>query len=705
MPVADILPRVTRRATIELAEPPSRWPGKLRKGVPHLHFSHFLLTAVIVAAALPVFAASSTPRSPLARRDCFFGLHFDLHPQKADTSLGADLTEENIDAFLTRVRPDFVQYDCKGHAGYTGYPTKVGWPSPGIVKDSLAIWREVTSRHSVGLYIHYSGVWDSVAIEHHPEWARIGPDGSADKNATSTFGPYVDQLLIPQLKEVVSAYDLDGLWVDGECWATQLDYSPAALEAWRKETGYQDAPKERADPHWLEWKQFNRRQFERYLCHWVDALHAHNPKLQITSNWAYTTFMPKPVVAKLDYLSGDYSPTLSVDRARVEARYLASTGRPWDLMAWGFNNADGLAASLKTPTQLQQEAAAVLMQGGGFQIYFNPTRSGYLCDEIISAAGQAADFCRARQKVSHKSVSVPQVALLLSSETQFDRSDAVYAPYGTVDELEGALHALLEQHYSVDILAEHQLQPRLREFPLVVIPDSYKLSDDFRRDLIAYVEQGGSLLLLGEKCARLFADHLGVGFEGDPQHVWAEVKTPFGVINQNGVWQKVSTASASAVAYRYPTRDTRKGGQVAATIASHGKGRIGAVYGPVAINYFRSHHPYLRSLIGDMASRLFPNPAVSVSGPPCVDVALRRTADGKLCVHLANFANMQLSGRHTAFDFVPAVGPMEVKIRVARKPMRVSWVPDGGRLKWSWSDGTLTMSVQKLHVHGVLLVE
>jgi hypothetical protein len=72
------------------------------------------------------------------------------------------------------------------------------------------------------------------------------------------------------------------------------------------------------------------------------------------------------------------------------------------------------------------------------------------------------------------------LALLLSAETQFDRSDAVFTWFGCMDELEGTLHALLENHYSVDVLAEHQLQPRLKEFPLVVVPDSYKLAPDFK---------------------------------------------------------------------------------------------------------------------------------------------------------------------------------------------------------------------------------
>src|SRR5688500_13634738 len=87
-------------------------------------------------------AQVSTPRQPLRRKDAFFGMHFDLHPNKDDTVLGADITEDNLDEFLKRVQPDYVQYDCKGHAGYTGYPTKIGWAAPGIVKDSLAFWRK-----------------------------------------------------------------------------------------------------------------------------------------------------------------------------------------------------------------------------------------------------------------------------------------------------------------------------------------------------------------------------------------------------------------------------------------------------------------------------------------------------------------------------------------------------------------------------------
>jgi len=659
------------------------------------------------AAPPPDSATFAFPRSaPVPRKDAFFGLHFDLHPQATDTSLGADISEDNIRNLLERARPDYVQYDCKGHAGWAGYPTAVGWASPGIVKDSLAVWRKATRDVGVGLFIHYSGVWDSKAVAEHPDWARVGANGKRDANATSVFGPYVDELLTPQLIEVAAKYGLDGVWADGECWAAQLDYSPRALAAWTKETCYRDAPKDGSDPRWLEWKTFHRRAFERYLGHWIDAVHAANPSLQLTSNWMYTSFAPKPVEVKLDFLSGDYSPGLSVDRARVEARYLASTGMPWDLMAWGFDKGKDLGWSIKPAEHLMQEAAVVLMQGGGFQIYHQPTRSGYIVEPIVAQEEAVAAFCRTRQAASHKSATVPQVALLLSSESFWDKSDAVFAPWGDVFlELEGALHALLNLHYSVDILAEHQLQPRLREFPLVVVPDSHKLSADFRNALTDYVAGGGSLLLLGEKCARLLEPTLGATLVGTPEKTGAELASAGGVTNADGVWQKAALTSARAAGHRFPTRDTRKGGEVAATVNAFGKGKVGAVYGPVASIYFRSHHPWLREFIGGLAAELFPEPMITVDGPPTLDVSLRKTPDGRLSVHLLNTAGMPLPDRYVFTDFIPPLEDIGLAVRTAARPKSVTWVPDGGTLDWSWADGLLKVTVPELKIHGVLVWE
>ena len=166
------------------------------------------------------------------RKDSFFGLHYDFHAGRNSIGLG-DCNVEVIDKMLSEVKPDFVQCDTKGHAGISSYPTKVGNPAPEMKGDLLKTWRKLTEKHDIALYAHHSGVWDTEAIAKNPDWAVIRENGEKSENITSVFGPYSDELLIPQLIEMAKDYELNGAWVDGECWATDEDYSHNAVEKYK----------------------------------------------------------------------------------------------------------------------------------------------------------------------------------------------------------------------------------------------------------------------------------------------------------------------------------------------------------------------------------------------------------------------------------------------------------------------------------------
>ncbi len=644
------------------------------------------------------------PTEPLRRRDAFFGLHFDLHANERDEALGAETSAGNIRELIERVRPDWVQWDCKGHPGYACYPTEVGWPSPGIAADMLAVLREVTREMGVALLVHYSGVIDEKAIEEHPEWAARTAEGEPHGRATSTFGDYVDELLIPQLREVIERYDIDGVWVDGDCWGAVPDWSARAVTAWRDRTGA-DPPHGPEDADWQAWKDFHREQFLRYLKHWVDALHETKPTLDITSNWMYSTYAPVEPEIDLDYLSGDFSPEASCDRARLEARYLAGTEVPWDLMAWGFNRRPPAVSARqhKPAVQLMQEAGVVLMQGGAFQFYYQPTRAGHVPKQFIETAAEVADFCRARQSICQDSETVPQVVLLLPADDLMRRSERVLHTGGVREQVEGALHALLDLHYSVDVLAEWNLQQRLGEYPLVVVPDAEVLAEGFREALVEYARAGGSLLLVGPGAARMFEPELGVRLDGSPREDTAYLSSPVGMGAVEGLWQAVTPVQAEQVALRYETYRPRHG-VPAATVAALGEGLIGAVYGPVGAGYLRTHHPAVRTLIGELARRLFAEPAVELDAAPDVDVALRRAPDGRLCVHLLNLAGAQRAAGFLAVEHVPEAGPIRVTLRMGDEPSSVTWEPDGDELDWSWANGVLTATVPRLHIHGAVVL-
>jgi len=470
----------------------SRWPSRIHAG---LSFRHVLFAGVALLcsrAASSALANESGAQPPRLRRaDSFLGVHFDFHAREDCTAVGSNTTPAMVARMLDRVRPDYIQIDCKGHPGYSSYPTKVGNPVPGFVGDPLRVWRQVTAAKGVALFMHYSGVWDSAAVARHPEWAAVGADGKPNTKATSVFGPYADELLIPQLRELAGVYGVDGAWIDGECWATVPDYGEKAAKAFRDATGIQALPKKPADPHWLEFLQFHREAFRGYLRHYLAAVAKTHPEFQLCSNWAFTDHMAEPVSAPVAFLSGDYAPDDSVNSARLSARYLVRQGLPWDLMAWSFSRkkgADGKSLQKSAP-QLEREAAVVVALGGGFQAYFKQKRDGSIYEEQMPVMAETAAFCRERQALCHRSEPVPQVAVLLSTAGHYRKISGLFNR--ELSGVGGVLQALLESQLSVEVVGEHQIAGRLSEYPLIVVPEWAHLEPAFKSDLVAYVKVQG----------------------------------------------------------------------------------------------------------------------------------------------------------------------------------------------------------------------
>ena len=114
------------------------------------------------------------------RSESSFGLHFDFHarPYPGRPPVGLTLKEEDIREICTLIRPDFIQIDCKGHPGWTSYPSKLGNAMPEFAIDPLALWRKVTREEDVALYMHYSGVYEVKYCAEHPDESALQVDGT-----------------------------------------------------------------------------------------------------------------------------------------------------------------------------------------------------------------------------------------------------------------------------------------------------------------------------------------------------------------------------------------------------------------------------------------------------------------------------------------------------------------------------------------------
>jgi hypothetical protein len=645
----------------------------------------------------------------LRRSESYLGIHFDFHAGADCKNVGQDVTREMVEFIIDQVKPDYIQCDCKGHPGFSSYPTQVAYPAPGFVRDQLKIWREVTAERGVALYLHYSGVWDDQAVKHHPEWARIDEQGQKDDRKTSVYGPYSDELLIPQLKELNDVYGVDGVWIDGECWAVERDYSEKALKAFQDASGISTVPRTKDDPHWYEFSEFQRQSFRNYMQHYVTELHQHNPDFQIASNWAYSSMMPEPVTVDVDYISGDYSAQNSVNTARLEGRSMVHQGKPWDLMAWSFTWTDR-HFSTKTVPQLQREAAVVLALGGGFQGYFPQRRDGSIRRWQIPLMHEVAEFCRARQAICHRAKPVPQIGLIYSGKAFYRKNAKLFAAWsGELNVLRGVLQSLLDAQNVVDIVMEHHLQGRIQDYPLLVWPEWETIEPDFKETLLAYVKRGGNLLVIGPQAAALFESELDVTLLDSPaQHVNG--------LEYRGHLAGLKTISQalrlgpSAKAFGRLYNDTvnvndRTGPyESAASITPYGKGKIAATYLNLGERYLNASHTVARDFLNGLARELFSDPIVDVTGSHQLDVTLMRK-QGKLMVNLVNTAGPHDNNKVYVFDQIPPVGPLTITVRHDHRPQSVTLEPSGRKVDYEYRDNSIRLVLPRLKLHDIIVVE
>ncbi len=661
-----------------------------------------LLVLFIVLFASASLNSKAQNKEKLRRADCFFGIHFDLHASEDITDAGKTLTPEMVDTFLTKVKPDFIQIDCKGHPGISSYPTKAGNHVKGFAKDPLKIWREATAKNNVGLYMHYSGVWDGKAATTHPDWAMVKASGEKSKEKMSFFSPYLDQIMIPQLKELSGEYHVDGAWIDGECWAVETDYSQKAIQAWKEKTGIKEVPRKKEDKYYKEYLEFTRELFRQHMGKYIDAIHAYDPKFQITSNWAYSSMMPEKVENNVDFLSGDVTPQNGVFRSAFEARCMAPQGKPWDLMAWGFSwNGAKMPMSNKSAVQLKQEAAEIMAMGGGVQFYFQQNRDLSLKPWLAGPLSEIGAFCRERQAYCHKAKAIPQVALLFPTLSYRQASNSPFS--GAPEKLQATLYSLLDNQLPVEILMEHHLKGKTNQYPLIVIPECKTIEPELLTELKSYAQNGGKLLIIGTETAELFKDELGIEsitpIEEKP--IFLSAAKRLGSV-RSALAEIKLTADAQVISRFYDVCDYSYQSQImASSTRKVGKGQIAAIYFNAGSSYAQSKTFVIRDFVKETIDKLSPQMQIEVTGSHLVHVALNKLND-QTYINLVNVAGESTNQNAVGYDQVPALSNLLVTIQ--GKASKVILQPEGKELATTFVNGKTVVVVPQVEIHSILEV-
>jgi hypothetical protein len=275
--------------------------------------------------------------------------------------------------------------------------------------------------------------------------------------------------------------------------------------------------------------------------------------------------------------------------------------------------------------------------------------------------------------------------------------------------LSGTLQALVESQQTVDVVGEHTLAGRMAEYPLIVVAECDYLEPAFKQQLVRYAENGGKLLLVGPQAAALFASELGVVLaaeaNSDRYLDWGGTLIPASGQSRPARLEARAQSFGRLQSGQLPiTNDLASATQPAASITALGQGRIAATYFSFSRGYLDQRSPQLRAFLNDLTRQLFPKPMVEVKGSPDVDVSVNRL-HGKLAVNLVNTSGQHWNQEKPLFDSIAPVGPLEIAIRATAKPAKITLQPEDQPLAFDYRDGLARLTVPRLEIHSIVLVE
>jgi hypothetical protein len=692
-----------------------------------------------MARVWPALAADDPAWPKSTFRELHVDAHFGQLPAPYDT-----FDAEASAQILKDAGFQMVSYFAICNAGYCYFPTKLGVVHPGLKRDFTGEMTAALKKRGIRVLAYVSVGPDRRFHKEHPDCVAVRDPAASAGNARGdlaqmcTNSPWVEEAHIPQLREIVALYDVDGFFLDnliskflrGAC------YCKYCREAFSANAGGEIPTAER-DPKIFAHYQWLSRNGTRYADKVIGALSTTKPGLAFAMNHMWVTRNPVKPPAALTQLVWEpvppYPGVLSLDFS-LEARYLSTQPgiANWSCMATRGNGWGDY--SLRDPAAYQHESAVLLASGGRPYFGDDSYPSGNPDPAVYRVYGDVNRRTAELEPFVKGSVPVKDTAVLLSADSMW--SHLPLAPprewMGTPSSapVAGAHKALVEEHVQFGILNSDGLVESLAGYQALVLPEQSILGvrecDAIRR----FVQAGGALIATGDTGTRdgnnqpltdfAFADVLGVRYFGRAESRRGYLRAgpelgEFGIprmdVQVNGAYSRIQTTTAKtlldAVAPAGPKQaPSEKPEGPGVTLNQFGKGKAIYCALPLFNAYQQDGTPVFRKLAAWMLHLVHPAAARTIvveNAPLNVEVVYNSRGPDRF-VHLLNFSGDRRVGNQRIQDVIPAHG-IQVRIRCAARPKSVLLVPEKKTIAFEWKDGWAGFQAQPLLVHGAYMIE
>ena len=653
-------------------------------------------------------------------------LHIDTHVPAVARELGKHFDAAATADKFAAAKFDMVQVFTKCHFGNSYYFTDIGVRHPALRVDMFGEMCEALVARGITATAYYSLMPDEAQAKLHPDWVihydkkqSLGFDHVSGCTTMCMQSPYVDTIVLPQVREIAENYPVSGIFFD---FGRSFYYCGCkwCQEAFLAETGLILPENDEKAPHWgdyILWKRGDQRRFEEKM----DALRkSFSKEFSFVVNYSYTIRNPESGPNLTDFITMDVGERSEPCGLNVSfnAKYLATVNKSYEIMttrmiswwaSWGlkpyntllYQNAiiqtHGGKSILADRWDLDWNSDDVIMNYFADMNAFITGVTQYL-DGAVPEAKTAILFCRESQRNANKSPS----------------NDVVKQLAG----MEAAHKILVQNHIPCLIIDEENLERYLDRLELLIVPEQTIHDPVLQKQLDGFVKKGGLLIGsletgLGSNMEKLFGieclQEFMRGFISIPQE-FMHGKYPFPEIPLDARFLEFKCQDALEIAPAHhsiyaitsglgfgPIDRTRTLPGV--SVRQHGEGH--AIYCGAEIfgNYRQTNNPQIKHFLKSLIMAYKPELMISPDAPDSVEFAISESSEATYlhCFHYS--PEKELSMECSYIDTSSKVGEFHVEIPYPEKVKEMRVFPeDAEKPEFEQKDGKIVLKINDLEV-------
>ena len=658
-------------------------------------------------------------------------IHLDFHTPGVIRNIGSNFNAQEFAQTLKRAKVNTIVVFTECHFGFSYYDTKVGRKHPGLSFDLFGEMVQELHKQDIKV-IAYHGSTEAEDIgERFPEWLQVDAQGGkyGQREGEKYFNflclnsPWVQEVFWDELREILSNYEVDGLWID---W---VKFQPDACYCYYC---INEMSSEGIDPHhFQDHIRFNYRSLVRFIRETTEFIRNINSDLALYYNGITPAIGNRDLIPFLDYFDVEALPTWrGFVPISLYSRYLRTLQLPVYGLTARFHNSWGDFGSLPSQTQLKFECATAMANGSmcGIGDHLHP--DGKLDEAAYNTIGEVFEFVEQREQWCLESRSIADLAVLADYELDLRQS----LPFS--NNLGGATKCLIECHRQFDIIDQFS---DFSSYNILILPDNRDLLPETFKKLEKYVFDGGNLLvthrssLTRDENSRSIdfslGDTLGIHYVNMSPYTidymrFADQAQPMQLPDMDLVVygkfiQVRATEGVREIAsivhpliedrhfYKHqapPSRDRSK--YPAITLNRYGKGQAIYVSPPVFQAYYETNNQIYRKIIQYLINQLLSpdNQILTTDAPLSVEVSLMNKKN-MLIVHLVNYHAEKQGGGARVIEQIPPVHDINLKIKKSFELRRIYLAPSKKELQYRLEKDYISVTVPEVHIHQMVVIE